>query len=319
MAVKNGNPADAESYKERGSGYLGTREWDKAIADFNEVIRLEPERSGGYSSRGLCYEAKGDYDRAIADFNEAIRRSPDNPTRYESRGETYLKKGDHDKAIADFSEAICKREEFFSDEPEYHDDQASLYTLRGITYAAKGDFGAANADWETVLQMDMVDRIRKMVVKNVIAIVKKQQANGSGKLTIAPNLLAMGFLRISKTKAVVNFIYMVAGAAAGAVIGILIGNGVLAFFLAGFLGTLKGSIGNISAGSKTSAGESKTAAVLISLVLSLIIAPVWFVIKFFKRIKAFFWIRSVGKRLSQKVIPDAIEEIQPLVDYIDTI
>jgi tetratricopeptide (TPR) repeat protein len=318
MAVKNGNPTDAESYKERGSGYLATREWDKAIADFNEVIRLDPEKSGGYYSRGLCYEAKGDYDRALEDFDESIRRSPDNPSNYAGRGEAYLKKGDHDKAIEDFSEAIRKNKEFFSDEPEYHDDQARLYTLRGITYAAKGDFGAAYADWEAVLQMDPVDRMAKILAGKIIAIVKKQQANG-GKLTFAPNLLAMGFLRMSKTKAIVNFIYMVAGAAAGAVIGILIGNGVLAFFLAGFLGTLKGSIGNISAGSKTSAGESKTTAVLISLVLSLIIAPVWFVIKFFKRIKAFFWIRSVGKRLAQKVIPDAIEEVQPLVDYIDAI
>jgi tetratricopeptide (TPR) repeat protein len=318
MAVKNGNPTDAESYDKRGNEYLANREWDKAIADFNEVIRLDPERTSGYYSRGTCYDAKGDYDRAIEDFNKAIRLLPDLPSSYEDRGEAYLKKGDHDKAIADFNEAIRKREEFFSDEPKYQDEQVRLYTLRGITYAAKGDFGAAYADWEAVLQMDPVDRMLKILAGKIIAIVKKQQAN-EGKVTFAPNLLAMGFLRMSKTKVVVNFIFMAAGAAAGAVIGILIGNGVLAFFLAGFLGTLKGSIGNISAGSKTSAGESKTTAVLISLVLSLIIAPVWFVIKFFKRIKAVFWMRSIGKRLAQKVIPDAIEEVLPLVDYIDTI
>jgi Flp pilus assembly protein TadD len=314
MAVKNGNPADAESYSERGSEYLANREWDKAIADFNEAIRLDPEGSSGYYSRGLCYEAKGDYDRAIEDFNEAIRRSPDNPSDYESRGETYLKKGDYDKAIEDFNEAIRKRKEFFPDDPQHE-----AYTLRGIAYAAKGDFGDANADWETVLQMDTADRMEKILVKNIIAIVKKRQANGNGTVTFAPNLLGMGMLQMCKTKAVVNIIYMAAGAVVGAIIGIAIGNGVLAFFLASFFGTLKGSIGNIFAGSKTSAGESKTVAVLISLAASLIIAPVWFVIKIFKRIKAFFWIRSVGKRFAQNVVPDAIEEVIPLANYIDSI
>jgi tetratricopeptide (TPR) repeat protein len=313
MAIENDNPAGAEFYDKRGNEYLAKREWEKAIADFNEAIRLDPEGSG-YHSRGLCYDAKGDYDNAIADFSTAIRLRPDNSVQYESRGEAYLGKGDYDKAVADFSEAIRKRQKSFPDDPQ---DQA--YTLRGIAYAAKGDFDAANADWQTVLQMDAANPMEKILVKKIIAIVQKQRANGSSQLTLAPNLLAMGMLQILKTKVVVNLIYMAAGAAVGSIIGGLIGNGVLAFFLAGFFGTLKGSIGNLKAGSKADAGESKTAAVLISLALSLLIAPVWFVIKLFKRIKALFWARSIGKRLSQGVVPGAIGEMQPLGDYIDTI
>jgi tetratricopeptide (TPR) repeat protein len=314
MAIENGNPTDAESYEKRGNEYVAKSERDKAIADFTEAIRLDPERSGSYFSRGLCYNTKGDYDTAIADFNKAIRLSPDNSVRYESRGEAYLNKGDYDKAIADFSEAISKNKEFFPDDPQ---DQP--YVLRGITYAAKGDFDAANADWQTVLQMDAVDPFEKILVKKIIAIVQKQRANGSGQLTLAPNLMAMGMLQMLKTKVVVNLIYMALGAAIGSIIGGLIGNGVLAFFLAGFFGTLKGSIGNLKAGAKTDAGESKTTAVLVSLALSLLIAPVWFFIKLFKRIKALFRARSIGKRLVQKVVPGAIEEMIPLGDYIDTI
>jgi tetratricopeptide (TPR) repeat protein len=315
MAIKNGNPTDAESYEKRGSEYLAKSERDKAIADFTEAIRLDPERSGSYFSRGLCYNTKGDYDTAIADFSEAIRLSPDKSVTYESRGEAYLGKGDHDKAIADFNEAFSKNKEYFPDDP-----QDRVYTLRGIAYAAKGDYDAANTDWQTVLQMDMADTSRKLLVKKIIAIVQKQRANGSGQFTLAPNLLAMGWLQFFKTIVVGNLIFMVAGAAIGSIIGILIGNGVLAFFLAGFFGTLKGSIGNLKAGAKTSAGESKTSAVLISLALSLLIAPVWFVIKLFKRIKALFWARSIGKRLAQKLVPGAIDkELIPLGDYIDLI
>jgi Tfp pilus assembly protein PilF len=49
---------------------------------------------------------KGDNDRAIADYNEAIRRDPNSALAFDNRGTAYLKKGDNDRAIADYNEAI---------------------------------------------------------------------------------------------------------------------------------------------------------------------------------------------------------------------
>ena len=52
-------------------------DYDKAIADLTEAIRLSPENPGPRAhflvSRALAYEEKGDYDKAIADDTEAIR------------------------------------------------------------------------------------------------------------------------------------------------------------------------------------------------------------------------------------------------------
>jgi tetratricopeptide (TPR) repeat protein len=51
-------------------------DYDRAIADLTEAIRLDPKYVWAYASRGEAYRMKGDYDRAIADLTEAIRLDP---------------------------------------------------------------------------------------------------------------------------------------------------------------------------------------------------------------------------------------------------
>ena len=41
-----------------------------------EAIRLDPNNASAYNNRGFAYGSKGDYDRAIADYTEAIRLDP---------------------------------------------------------------------------------------------------------------------------------------------------------------------------------------------------------------------------------------------------
>ena len=111
-------------------------EYDKAIADFTQVVRLEPDfagsvqgprprlspqgraRSGdrrlrsdhpagaerdlGYFGRGSIHQERGELDRAIADFDDVIRLDPKHAFAFEQRGRAYEHKGDRDKAIADY-------------------------------------------------------------------------------------------------------------------------------------------------------------------------------------------------------------------------
>ena len=59
-----------------------------------------------YGSRGVGYYSEGDYDRAIQDTDQAIRLNPDEPSFYYTNGLAYKKKGDFDLAIQSFDEAI---------------------------------------------------------------------------------------------------------------------------------------------------------------------------------------------------------------------
>ncbi len=51
-------------------------DYDRAIADFTEAIRLDPKLGSAFSNRGLAYEKKGGFDRAIADFQSGHQAEP---------------------------------------------------------------------------------------------------------------------------------------------------------------------------------------------------------------------------------------------------
>ena len=69
-----------EAYHGRADSYYKKGEYDQAISDLDEVIRLILEDATAYNSRGFCRCQKGNYDKAIADYDEAIRLDPENAT-----------------------------------------------------------------------------------------------------------------------------------------------------------------------------------------------------------------------------------------------
>lgn len=52
---------------------------DRAIADYGEVLRLEPQ-ADIYNSRGELWWKRGDRPKALADFGAAMKLNPDHPT-----------------------------------------------------------------------------------------------------------------------------------------------------------------------------------------------------------------------------------------------
>ena len=100
------NPNSAAAYYDRAFTYSSTGDVARAIADYNEVIRLDPNSVWAFGHRGILYGKKGDLDRAIADFNEAIRIDPMYSTSFNGRGYAYQSKGDYTRAMADYDEAI---------------------------------------------------------------------------------------------------------------------------------------------------------------------------------------------------------------------
>jgi tetratricopeptide (TPR) repeat protein len=67
---------------------------DRAIADYNEGVRLNPKYAVAFYNRGNAYSRKGDTDRAIADYSEAIRLYPKYALAFCWRGKAKLKIND---------------------------------------------------------------------------------------------------------------------------------------------------------------------------------------------------------------------------------
>jgi tetratricopeptide (TPR) repeat protein len=131
----------ARAFDSRGKLYAVRKgDNDRAIVDYDEAIKLNPDFFNAWYDRGNAYHAKGDYDRAIQDYDEAIKRfAPLIPLLgvevFNDRGKAYSMKGDHYRAIEDYDEAIKLN-------PNY---APAIYN-RGIARRALGDVSGGDAD-----------------------------------------------------------------------------------------------------------------------------------------------------------------------------
>ena len=86
--------------------YSTNNDYDRAIRDLDEAIRLNPKFVNLYIGRAVIYNKKGDFDQAIRDFGKAIRLDPKDAGNYVDRAVAYNKKHHYEMAIRDLDEAI---------------------------------------------------------------------------------------------------------------------------------------------------------------------------------------------------------------------
>ncbi len=92
-------------YTNRGVEYFIKGEFDRAIADHDQAIKLDPKNSLGFNNRGNAYGAKREFERAIADYDQAIKLNPKYAAAFYNRGLAKQKKGDMAGADADIVQA----------------------------------------------------------------------------------------------------------------------------------------------------------------------------------------------------------------------
>jgi tetratricopeptide (TPR) repeat protein len=102
-----GPDAEVEYLFRTGTAYQRNREWDKALAVFDEGVRKFPEAPRMLRERGSCHAMLGDTVKARIDLDGAIAMAPHEAVNYNSRG-VYLHAmyGDHARAVEDMDRAI---------------------------------------------------------------------------------------------------------------------------------------------------------------------------------------------------------------------
>jgi tetratricopeptide (TPR) repeat protein len=126
----------ATAFDNRGVAFRRKGEYDRALQDYEQAIRLNPSNATAYNNRGIIYRIKNEYARAIADYDEAIwLKNSDYPAAYYNRALAYADKGEYELSLRDFDVVM-----------RFNPRNAlALYAL-GLTLLKKGDTEAGKND-----------------------------------------------------------------------------------------------------------------------------------------------------------------------------
>ncbi len=144
------HPLFKGAYLLRGNAYLYLAEYDKAITDYTEALRLDPnfvdaqnnlkqaQELGGTASlekKGIEAGSTGNFNAALGYFQQLVNQYPNEPKYRFFLGSTFANLGDHQSAIRE----LKKSEELNKDPNNLN----RIYSSLVISYQAIGD--TANA------------------------------------------------------------------------------------------------------------------------------------------------------------------------------
>ena len=135
-------PNDAFAYVVRGNAKVQLGQYFAAIADYDTAIRLKPNDAFAYVVRGNAKVQLGQYFAAIADYDTAIRLKPNDAFAYVVRGNAKVQLGQYFAAIADYDTAIRLKP-----------NDAFAYVVRGRAKEQLGQYFAAIADCDTAIRL----------------------------------------------------------------------------------------------------------------------------------------------------------------------
>ena len=132
---------NAEAYNNRGFVYYEIKKYDRAIKDYTEYIRLKPN-ANAFINRGCSYLYIEKYDEAIKDFTKSIRLKP-YAEAYYNRALSYFNIKKYDEAIEDYTEAI-----------RLNPDYAQAYYGRGSLYYNIEKYDEAIEDYTEAIRLE---------------------------------------------------------------------------------------------------------------------------------------------------------------------
>jgi tetratricopeptide (TPR) repeat protein len=144
-ALAEGRRADRDRQKAATADDL-----EKAVRDFTEAVRIDPNYPGGYSERGQALFELGETDRAIADYSAALKHDPNYGPALRGRAMANLYRGATDRALADFSRAIQVAEI----DPNRLSPLELFYARRSraTIYGNRMQLDAEIADWSAIIE-----------------------------------------------------------------------------------------------------------------------------------------------------------------------
>jgi len=142
-------PWNTEAYNNRASHYYDQGEYEKALADYDSALRVQPSlgrahankrRSAYFNDRAITYVRLGRYAEALADESQAIGLRPTQASYYFNRGNIYFLTGRYPEARDDLDRAIAASP---VPDPAYFRKRGLIYRRLGMEDQALEDMKRA--------------------------------------------------------------------------------------------------------------------------------------------------------------------------------
>ena len=99
-------PADVTARQTLAENLAARNEMDKAIAEYNEILRIDPNRTEFLRRIGLFYREKGDFSQALVYFERYAKANPENTKSFTEIGGVYDVLGEYDQAATYYEKAL---------------------------------------------------------------------------------------------------------------------------------------------------------------------------------------------------------------------
>lgn len=99
-------PADEDALWERGDLYFWLGDYAKSNIDFQQLVKVNAGSVMGYMGLGRNLKEQKQYDQAIEQFSQVIRLSPQYTSGYAFRAECYIKQQKYTEAAEDIISAL---------------------------------------------------------------------------------------------------------------------------------------------------------------------------------------------------------------------
>ncbi|GHV52275.1 hypothetical protein AGMMS49579_09270 [Spirochaetia bacterium] len=156
-SVANDENPEVRAHIEKGDAFLEKEKYDKAITEYSEALKIEPENTEVLSERSAAYTLNEEYVKARSDLKKWLGLitsasdydEDDDETKeilsaiYFCFGRTYFIESKWEKAL-----------EFFDKAVETNNENAMAYQLRGYVHFFKDDEDKAEEDFKKAIKLD---------------------------------------------------------------------------------------------------------------------------------------------------------------------
>jgi len=137
-------PESAITYTERANAYLDSKQYEKALTDYNKTLKLDPKIALTYYCRGEMFLSLNKARQALIDFDSACKLEPYEPLYLVGRADAFFALNKLDKALADCNLSL-----------EMDGRDYSALSTRYKVYVALGETEKAKADEELLEELLM--------------------------------------------------------------------------------------------------------------------------------------------------------------------